>query len=1293
MATIILGAVGAAVGGGFGGTVLGLSGAVIGRAVGATIGRAIDQRLLGAGSQAVETGRVDRFRLTGASEGAAVARIWGRMRVGGQVIWSSDFSEHVRTSSSRGGKGMSGPTVTEYSYSVSIAVALCEGEIAGIGRIWADGVEISRGSVAMRVYTGSDDQLPDPKIEAVEGAGAVPAYRGIAYVVFEDLALEPYGNRVPQFTFEVVRRAASATPGGMAGCVRAVAMIPGTGEYALATTPVHFSSGLGEGRSVNVSTPDGRTDFAVSLEALERELPACGSVSLVVSWFGDDLRCGACKVRPLVEQKAEDGQGMAWRVNGVARAGAGTVPLLEGRPVYGGTPADRSVVEAIQALNAAGRKVMFYPFLLMSQLAGNGLADPYGGAEQAALPWRGRITGSAAPGQAGSPEGTAAADAQVAAFFGTAGPGHFPAAGGLPGYSGPAEWSYRRFILHYAHLAKLAGGVDAFCIGSEMRGLTSLRGAGGFPAVAALKALAADVRAILGPGVKIGYAADWSEYSGHTDTQGNRWFHLDPLWSDANVDFVGIDNYMPLSDWREGEDHADAGWGSIYNLDYLKANVQGGEGYDWFYASDAAAAAQIRTPITDGAYGEPWVWRVKDLRNWWSNAHHERVGGVRQAAATAWVPGSKPVWFTEIGCPAVDKGTNEPNRFLDVKSSESALPKWSDGRRDDLIQMQYLRALDSYWGDAANNPMSEIYGGPMVDMSRAHVWAWDARPFPAFPNDLTRWSDGVNHARGHWITGRTTAEPLAAVVAEICAGAGVGAHDVSALHGLVRGYAVEEVGTGRAALQPLMTAHGMEAVERGGVLRFLIRDGRVTEEIGPDRLAVSDEMEGTVELVRAPEAEVSGRVRLVHVEAEGDYETRATEAVFPDEAGQVAAQNEMAMALTGGEARAIAERWLAEARVARDGARFALPPSLSWLGAGDVVALPGAGRFRIDRVEEQGMLIAEAVRVEPGVYRPAATVDDLPVPRAVVPALPVYPVFLDLPLLTGDEVEHAPHLAVAATPWPGTVAVFSSASGAGYALDRLVTAPAVVGQTLNMLAAAEAGIWDRGPDLLVRVAFGAFESAEPASVLAGANAVAIGDGSAEGWEVFQFAEAELVGTGVYALRHRLRGQAGTDAEISDRPAGSIVVLLNGAVGQVGLPASARGVARHWRIGPAARSYDDGAYVERVEAFRGIGLRPYRPAHLRVRQVGSALEVGWIRRTRIDGDGWETEAPVGEAAERYVVRVVRDGLVLREVEVGEPRWTYAAPMRAADGPGGFGIQVAQMSDRFGPGPFAEVMIDD
>ena len=141
-----------------------------------------------------------------------------------------------------------------------------------------------------------------------------------------------------------------------------------------------------------------------------------------------------------------------------------------------------------------------------------------------------------------------------------------------------------------------------------MRSLTQIRGTGNtFPAVDQMKILAAEVRSIVGPNTKIGYAADRSEYFGYhpQDGSGDVFFHLDPLWADSEIDFVGIDNYMPLSDWRDGWDHADADAGSIYNLTYLKSDIAGGEGHDWYYRTPEAETLQIRTPITDGAYDEP----------------------------------------------------------------------------------------------------------------------------------------------------------------------------------------------------------------------------------------------------------------------------------------------------------------------------------------------------------------------------------------------------------------------------------------------------------------------------------------------------------------------------------------------------------------------------------------------------------------------------------------------------------------------------------------------------------------
>lgn len=134
------------------------------------------------------------------------------------------------------------------------------------------------------------------------------------------------------------------------------------------------------------------------------------------------------------------------------------------------------------------------------------------------------------------------------------------------------------------------------------------------------------------------------------------------------------------------------------------ATVEGGEYFDWYYAGDADRDAQIRTPITDGVYGKPWVHRAKDVRNWWLNQHFNRLGGVQSGSATSWVPQSKPVWLTEFGVSSVDKGTNQPNVFYDPKSSESALPYYSRGNRDDLIQRRGIEALLKYW--SAGSPPS-----------------------------------------------------------------------------------------------------------------------------------------------------------------------------------------------------------------------------------------------------------------------------------------------------------------------------------------------------------------------------------------------------------------------------------------------------------------------------------------------------------------------------------------------------------------------------------------------------------
>ncbi|MGE0774912.1 MAG: phage tail protein, partial [Sphingomonadaceae bacterium] len=191
MATLVLTTVGTLVGGPIGG------------AVGALIGQQVDQRLLAPRRQGPRLGdlsvQVSRY-------GQPIPKLFGTMRVSGSVIWATELIEDKHKSG--GGKGK--PKTTNYSYSASFAVALSARPIRAVHRIWADG-KLLRGAAgdwksevgAFRLYPGDEEQPLDPLIAAGEGTENIPAFRGIAYAVFEHLELADFANHIPSLSFEV----------------------------------------------------------------------------------------------------------------------------------------------------------------------------------------------------------------------------------------------------------------------------------------------------------------------------------------------------------------------------------------------------------------------------------------------------------------------------------------------------------------------------------------------------------------------------------------------------------------------------------------------------------------------------------------------------------------------------------------------------------------------------------------------------------------------------------------------------------------------------------------------------------------------------------------------------------------------------------------------------------------------------------------------------------------------------------------------------------------------------------
>ena len=1300
MTTLILQAAGSAVGSLVGGPF----GAAIGRSLGSAFGHAIDRALFfGGGSSTTREGpRLTEMGGLASTEGVSIPRVYGRARLGGTLIWATRFLEQVDVQDSGGGKGGgggSGSSTRTYSYTANLAIGLCEGPIAYVRRIWANGKELDWSSLTFRLYHGTETQEADPLIVAKEGAENAPAYRGLAYLVFEGLPLADFGNRVPQFSFEVVRPV-----DGVRQQVQAINLIPGAGEFVYDTQSVTTSDSAGTTLHLNRHQLAATSDVVAALDQLQALCPALKTVQLVVSWFGDDLRAGRCSIAPRVDALSKSTLETEWRVSGLRRADARLVTMIDGAAAYGGTPSDASVLRVIKELKARGLKVTLYPFVMMDIGPDSALPDPHApGSTQPPFPWRGRITCDPAPGLPGSPNGTSQAAVQLSKFFGQATPQHFAPQGETVTYAGPIEWSWRRMVLHYATLAKVAGGVDGFIIGSELRDLTQIENAPGrFPAIDALVALAADVKTILGSSTAVTYAADWTEYGARHVSSGAVRFPLDALWSSPAIDAIGIDAYFPLSDWRDGDQHDDFLLArSIYDQNYLTERLTSGEGFEWYYATDDERADGTRRPITDGDYDKAWMWRAKDIKAWWSNAHYDRVNGLQASTPTSWIPQSKPIWLTEFGCPSVDRGSNGPNAFPDPKSSENALPPFSRGGRDDAIQ---TRVLDAYYARFdpqnsafvdADNPHSSLYNGRMIDPANMAVWAFDARPFAAFPNLSTVWADANNYAYGHWLNGRFEGLPLDRLVAAILDDFGIQADEI-AIDGFLDGYVLNEPTSARAALEPLATLYRFDCLATQS-LRFLSLDPRFATAITQDD-ALPDKNGALVTLIRAQESELPREIRIGY--CDGDHEYRTAVAASRRLAGASRRETTSAPAVvtTLAEAQRIANAMLHDVWAARDHATLSVRPGLLALEPGDLITLDDVGHsgmWRIERITDRGVardIEAHALALE---------ARDAPAPKIsqsafAAPVLTGRPqcVVVDLPVIKGD-VPVLQALAAHVQPWPGGLSVWRSSDGRDWRFFATIDRPAILGFTTTPLWPGSTLGWDDKNRISVLLGSGTISSLGEDAALAGQSLIAL-QGDDGQWEAIGFAHAELVGPSTWSLSRLLRGLGASD-RLATRllPAGARAVILDTRLLALAEGADALGAHYFWRVVPQGRDYMHPTAAAFETNAGSLLLKPFAPIHVTARRQSNGIVIRFFRRGRYNADSWTPpDVPLDQSREAYEIEILRNELVLRTLAVTTTEALYAASDEMTD----FGtrqtflrMRLYQLGDAIGRGFAADVTL--
>jgi len=399
MADIVLPVVGAVAGFVIGGP----SGAVLGANLGMMASRTFFPKNQHVQLPSQEGPRLADLRAQTSTYGNVVPRVFGTMRIAGNVIWATDIKEvrTEKTSSASGGGGKGGggsvtssQTSVTYEYFITMAIAICEGEINEVIRVWADSKVLTEEILSSaqgkyNVHFGTEDQMVDDIMAKYLAAGTIPAYRGMAYVVIEDFPLAAYGNRIPNFTFEV-RRTVKFTP-SVEDKIKDMILIPGAGEMVYGTDIQTKQDGTfiastfaptGNKQYINMHNYDGEADVLLAIDQMQKILPNLEWVAVVVTWFATSTDAGSCNIVPKVEfQGSTQVLPADWNVAGISRASAELVLFFDAdTPTYGGTPSDHTVVQIVDELKSRALNVMLYPMIFVDTIT----PDP--------KPWRGRIT-------------------------------------------------------------------------------------------------------------------------------------------------------------------------------------------------------------------------------------------------------------------------------------------------------------------------------------------------------------------------------------------------------------------------------------------------------------------------------------------------------------------------------------------------------------------------------------------------------------------------------------------------------------------------------------------------------------------------------------------------------------------------------------------------------------------------------------------------------------------------------------------------------------------------------------
>jgi len=1133
--------------------------------------------------------------------------LYGTNRIAGNIIWATDIKEihNNYTTTYRTGKG--GKKIhqnnIEYYYYANIAIGICKGKVSELKRVWADTDLIDLSKYTYRFYNGSEDQAPDILIQSVQGIGRTPAYKGLCYIVFENLPLNEFGNRIPNFTFEITRNFIGDNE--VENLITGVNLIPGCGEFVYDTQTISKEHGViwyGKWHSINQvsrinqNNNSGIADAIVATQQLKNSLPHCEWVAPVVVWFGNSTNISDCIIEPRVEFKVDPAYPTQittpeeWGVAGLSRSDANIVSNdADGRVRYGGTVSDSSVIRYVQYLKKEGFNVMFYPMMFI---------------DIENKPWRGYLSGDFN---------------KVKTFF-------------------EKPNGYNRFILHYANLVK--DYVDAFIIGSEMRNLTKITdGNGNFPAVDCLMDLANRVRGIVGANVKIGYAADWSEYH-HTD---GGWYNMDKLWASKNIDFVGIDAYFPLTDKKE----------SLISKDDIINGWTSGEGYDWLYIdSDRTKKVEIKSE---------WAW--KNIEWWWKNEHVNPDGN-----KTDWIPKGKKIWFTEYGFASVDGTTNEPNKFYDAKSIDGGFPRFSEGKIDYFAQRKAIQATEEKW---LNSPMVE----------QKFLWCWDTRPYPFFPNKLSVWSDGSVWHYGHWINGKLWTLIFSNMIKMLFEDAAIDFDSIGDIdiYDSIDGIVLNNKVSVNEVLNILQKIFFFDYYEKDGKLYITSKKTNSSLRIDEGELI---ELEKGIYFKSdiIGENELPCKLDVSYINKDLNYQVCNTYSERNSVKSYKKESESLPVVINDFKAKQIAEKLLYSTWLERIVYNFKLPPQYMYLNPSDVIILNINNTDLVLRIvnilfDLDNTIEIKAVKCDNSLYnfkKEEEKFDDI---KTIMPTGKTNIEVFELPAIKNTEY---PEVFFATSGnekgWNGC-GIYSAKTGSNnFNIINESRINSIVGTCLNRLGDARPYYFDNVNELFVffngNIDTNVLETIDLFDLLDGGNLALIGN------EIIQFEKVELQENGSFRISKLLRGQYGTEEFISNHLENEKFIFIDKGLITSQFTSNDIGMSYDFKAITFNDSFENS--TDRTLKIVGKNLLPMKPVHVKCNRIDDGYRITWESRER--GNHTWKDGEEFLPSKEYLIEILdENGAVVRRERIRDIKiWVYTDEMVHIDNANNWKVDVIELT---------------